>query len=487
MANLTKKRQPTSLPWILWGCGLIFCAASASLALQDSDVLIIYNADSAEGAQIASHYTQVHPGVTTLALDNVPLTEQVDWDVYLDVIRPQVLAALDDSIDCIATTRGLPLRISNPETGSYASWNRYSSLESELARIDTINSRELMGNQAFYMPAMFGGNPLGLNPYAYNEGPFDHQTYGTRLTARLDGFSAAEVNAAVTRAQKLVLGRPGFGFLVDDDPNAPGSSADTMENLVNTVLPDAGVDFTHDDTDAFVTQAPGAVQGYTSHGRHGGAPEGYILDEENGLTFDLAPGAAFYTYESFNAYSFQEGGNRAGQGLIAEWIRRGGSAGVGFVEEPGVGDDNLTTVDSLFGRLLQGYSWAEAAWNTTTQLSFVNTVVGDPLMTYKPWVQGDADLDGDVDMMDITAVKASYGKAAGQAGYNLMADMNADGLVDLWDLTFVKFNYTGPNGSNPPEPGGSIPEPATLLIIALGAAAIIGRRRTAHLITHLPV
>ena len=128
MINLTK-RQPTSLLTVLWACGLILCAASPSPALQDTGVLLIYNANSADGAQIASHYTQVHPGVTTLALDNVPPDEQVNWDVYLNTIRPQVLTALDDSIDCIVSTRGLPLRISNPEAGgSHHSWNRYSSL-----------------------------------------------------------------------------------------------------------------------------------------------------------------------------------------------------------------------------------------------------------------------------------------------------------------------------------------------------------------------
>ena len=464
--TIQRKRQPTSLRGLFWGCGFVLCAASASLALEASNVLVIYNSDSSEGAQIASYYAQVHPGVTTLALDNIPLAEQVNWDVYLDVIRPQVLAGLDDSVDCIVTTRGMPLRISNPEVGGYFSWSRYSSLESELARVDTIDSRTLMGTQ------MRGGNLLAFNPYSDCNTPFDYQTYGIRLTARLDGFSAADVTAAISRAQKVVVDRPGFTFLLDDDPNARGAPADSMENLDNNILPAYGVPYVYDGTDDFITDVPGAVLGYVSHGTYGGAPVGYILDEQNGLSFEIAPGAAFHTYESFNAYSFQEGGNRAGQGLIAEWIHAGGTVGTGQVEEPGVDASNITREDRMFQMLLDGYTWAEAAWNATTQLSFVNTVVGDPLMTYKAWTPGDADLDGDVDMMDITAVKAAYGTQADQPGYTLMADMDANGIVDLWDLTFVKYNYTGPNGAP------HTPEPATLLITVLGAAAIIRRRRT---------
>jgi hypothetical protein len=37
----------------------------------------------------------------------------------------------------------------------------------------------------------------------------------------------------------------------------------------------------------------------------------------------------------------------------------------------------------MFKMLLSGYTWAEAAWSSMQQLSYVNTVVGDPLMTWK--------------------------------------------------------------------------------------------------------
>jgi len=161
------------------------------------------------------------------------------------------------------------------------------------------------------------------------------------------------------------------------------------------------------------------------------------------------------------------------QGLVAEWLRLGGAVGVGHVQEPGVSSLNITNEDRMFQMLLDGYTWAEAAWNATRQLSFVNTVVGDPLMRLQPWVKGDSDLDGDVDLFDVSTVKAAYGKRAGDAGYNLMADMNANGVVDFWDLTFVKSHYTGSIPHPAPEP---IPEPSCLSLLILATLAT-GLRR----------
>jgi hypothetical protein len=50
---------------------------------------------------------------------------------------------------------------------------------------------------------------------------------------------------------------------------------------------------------------------------------------------------------------------------------------------------------------------------------------------------GDVNGDGAVDCSDVTAVRAAYGKSAGQAGYNPSADFNGDGFVNIQDLQFV--------------------------------------------------
>ena len=101
---------------------------------------------------------------------------------YLQIIRPQVRAALDDSVDVIVTSKGLPLRIYNPYTPStfpYSytdssgqqhtvfadTYKRYSSLESELTRIDTFGTWKQMGDQTWWYP------PEGSNPSANPPSP----------------------------------------------------------------------------------------------------------------------------------------------------------------------------------------------------------------------------------------------------------------------------------------------------------------------------
>src|SRR4051812_33131270 len=128
--------------------GVILGAAGVrwSHALDAKGVLVLYNNASAEGRDIAQYYSLVHPGVRLLGLDNVPTSEEITVGTYLQIIRPQVRAALDDSVDVIVTTKGLPLRLYNPVTPAsfpytYTdssgqqhtvfpdSYKRYSSLE----------------------------------------------------------------------------------------------------------------------------------------------------------------------------------------------------------------------------------------------------------------------------------------------------------------------------------------------------------------------
>jgi len=446
-------------------------AGQAAHGLDASGVLVIYNSASTAGQQIADHYAQVHPGVRLAAIDNVPVAEVVNESVYLDQIRPQVLAAMDDSVDCIVTTKGLPLRIVNNHPGSHLIVNTYSSLESELTRVDTIDSADLMGNQMPPMPSIPPAltNPLMMNPYGGAAGAFDHNVYGTRLTARLDGFTVSDVIAGIDRAQRVQYGNA--SFVVDDDPDL---SYDRMDLLANDVLAQAGVNYQYDNTDAFLSTAAGDAIGYVSHGTHGGAPQGYILDRDNGLQFATAPGAIFDTWESFNAYSFEEGGNRLGQGLIAEWIHRGGTAGVGTVEEPGASGIGVTDEARLFDLMLNGYTWAEAAWNATVQLSYVNTVVGDPLMRWSEQLApADANGDGEVDTDDLDLVLSNWGRST-WAGDALHGDLSGDGWVGMTDLDVFLDGF---NSGLIEQSSRYIPEPCSLGLLVLGSVGLVRRKR----------
>lgn len=373
--------------------------ASGALApaLIASDVLVLYNAASSAGTQIATYYASVHPGVQLLGITGLdPTAEQITADTYLSVIRPQVMAALTSSIDVIVTTKGMPLRINvtqSPPAGStyvdgfgvsrsILSWKSYSSLESELATIDKVNTWQMMGDQSFAI-----GSHFSANPYYLSNSAFSFNSFGTRLTSRLDGYTVSDVLASIDRAQDAFVGPNNspsgpFFFVIDDDPTK--FYAPTMGYLYNNVLTPNGLPVVYDNTSAFVSTAPGPVIGYTGHGVHqASTPAEYVL---NGLNFDLANGAVFSSWESYNAYSFDPASTVHGnQGQVGEWLAIGGTAGVGHVEEPGASMSSITNEDKMYRMLLNGYTFAEAAWSATRQVSFVNTVIGDPLMTWKPW------------------------------------------------------------------------------------------------------
>jgi len=85
---------------------------------------------------------------------------------------------------------------------------------------------------------------------------------------------------------------------------------------------------------------------------------------------------------------------------------------------------------------------------------------------------GDANGDDEVGIADLSAVADNYGKSPATW---VMGDFNFDGEVGIADLSAVADNYGW--GSNPLS-GGSIPEPATIALVAAGALALLRRRNT---------
>ena len=110
---------------------------------------------------------------------------------------------------------------------------------------------------------------------------------------------------------------------------------------------------------------------------------------------------------------------------------------------------------------------------------------------------GDANLDGNVNITDLSTLLLNYNKT----GTFASGDFNGDGAVNITDLSSLLLNYNGT--LNPATPtivyasrevfddpaaiallnqGGfrplvAVPEPSTLAVLALSATALAGRRR----------
>ena len=83
---------------------------------------------------------------------------------------------------------------------------------------------------------------------------------------------------------------------------------------------------------------------------------------------------------------------------------------------------------------------------------------------------GDADGDGDVDAADYITLKTNMGQPSGAELAD--GDFDGDGDVDWNDLQLLQAHYGESAGAS-----GTIPEPATLGLLAIGAMAVIRRRR----------
>lgn len=478
---------------------LALSIARNAQAIDASNVLVLYNQASSDGLAIANYYAQVHPGVHLLGISGLSTSEDITSTAYLNTLRPQVLSALTDSTSVIVTTKGMPLRVTvtqPPPTAQWPalptytdtsgvnrqilSWKSYSSLESELTAIDRIGSWQMMGDQSYMV-----NNHFATNLYYHSTSSFDPNTYDMRLTSRLDGYTASDVIGSINRAQNAFIGPSQdsaggpAGFLIDNDPSK--TYATTIPNLVNNVLAPAGLPVTYDNTSAFVGTAPGPVIGYVGHGvNQASTPANYIT---SGLNITLADGAVFNTWESYNASSFTVGGGHPTQGQIAQWIQKGGTAGVGNVTEPGASAANVFNEDQLFKMLLDGKTFAEAAWSSTQQLSWVNTVVGDPLMTWKQLLPGDSNYDGRVDTLDLERVASNWGTVVptGGNGWSL-GDFNGDGVVNNIDLGLMQnswgqvSSWAGASGVNGAVNGltlAAVPEPAGWTLLALGGTFLL--------------
>jgi hypothetical protein len=124
-------------------------------------------------------------------------------------------------------------------------------------------------------------------------------------------------------------------------------------------------------------------------------------------------------------------------------------------------------------------AWLEVQGSSLVVLdSFFN--LGSPVVDLKiadraiPTVLiGDLDSDGFVGIADLNLVLGNWNQNV-TPGNPLEGDPTGDGFVGITDLNTVLGNW---NAGTPPTSGGTVPEPATLALLTLGGAAMLGRRR----------
>jgi len=97
---------------------------------------------------------------------------------------------------------------------------------------------------------------------------------------------------------------------------------------------------------------------------------------------------------------------------------------LGSTEQASVVSNSLSTGSHTISALYNGDSNNAPSASPSVTVTIVS-------------VPGDVNGDGVVNCLDLDLVKASFGKRAGQAGFNPNADVNHDGVVNILDLSFV--------------------------------------------------
>jgi len=96
---------------------------------------------------------------------------------------------------------------------------------------------------------------------------------------------------------------------------------------------------------------------------------------------------------------------------------------------------NTTLTQAYYsGSLLHSYAFYSIATDVAGNMESKTVVEAT---TYVPQISGDVNHDGLINCADLALVKASFGKSAGQTGFNPDADVNNDGVVNVLDLAIV--------------------------------------------------
>jgi uncharacterized protein (TIGR03790 family) len=365
-------------------------------------LLVVYNQNDPDSKDLAAYYAfkRQIPAERVLAIE-CPLTEEISRAQYETTIREpilaylykkewiarryesvrygdrtlQVLAATYNQIWAIVLMRGVPLKIAaDPDLQD--GMEKEPELRSNAAAVDS----ELALLPTFGFP--YGGfvpNPFfdAKSPGMIHAGP----ELATKiiLVTRLDGPKPSDVHRMIDDSLWAEQNRLAGLAVIDSrgftDVHNGYTSGDTWLRSARSLLMNEGWSVRFD-------EKPETIPA-TDPCNHVALYLGWYAENASGPWVTppdrFMPGAIAYHLHSFSASTVRS----ETQNWVGPLIAHGAAATMGTVYEPYL---TLTPhLDIFTKRLLMGQTFAEAAYASEVGLSWMVTVVGDPL--YRPFAR----------------------------------------------------------------------------------------------------
>ncbi len=334
-------------------------------AFNYSDVLVLVNNNSQMSKDIGEYFAAAR-GIPPerVAYIDVPARQYINFDEYID-LRAQVKAYMLDNglvnkVNYIVTTKGLPLRVTNPDTFMYE-----ACVDEELALI--FGSKEASTGNYYYVE----------NPYYGERAYFSRADYPMYIVNRLTGYNWSDVKALIDHANET-YGNRGL-FVLDTDPtkgfepSGYGVGNLWLRNARNILTERQqyvdGIEILYDETRWYVVGQEDVI-GYGSWGSNDNNDTDHAKPHNTWVNGSVAE-----TFVSTGGRTFNWPPSY-GQSLIADIIREGVTGVKGYVQEPFL--SAIAAPDILFERYTAGFNLAESYRMASIMLGWMGVVVGDP-------------------------------------------------------------------------------------------------------------
>jgi uncharacterized protein (TIGR03790 family) len=358
--------------------------------------IVVYNTAAPDSASLAKFYAQQRfiPRDHVIGL-SCSIAEEISREDYDRTIAEPLRAIFKErgwwtyretqdkgtivansSIHFVALIKGIPLKIKTitaPYQGDQwgpgpVAGHNEAAVDSELSTL------------AFFLRQISGALP---NPYFQSFRGIDQfETSTLLLVCRLDGPSTAVVRRMITDAIAVEkTGLWGRGY-VDASRNVSNGFeiGDQWMNAIVQQMHKVGIPVVFDDLPSVFPDGYPVTDCSLYYGWYAGGVTGPFARPD----FRFLPGAVAVHIHSFSANTLRD----PNANWVAPLLAHGAAATMGNVYEPYL---QLTPhLDVFNDRLLHGFTFAESAYMSLHAISWMTTIVGDPLYRpFAPWMQID--------------------------------------------------------------------------------------------------